>query len=260
MYIITGHSGFIGKSFLSKFISNKEKIIILKKRFRMIKKTDDKQIKIINLATKYVKQHNSKDIRLIIKANLLYPINIIENIKVKEKIIFFNFCSYFQKSINENNRGNFYSASKSALSSFLKYYKNKFNIKVYNIYIYDTFGLNDKRKKIFNEIIKAYKSNKKLIIKNENYEVAPIYIDDLVNLLIKYINDKKRPKEIHCHQQKVLSIKEICKIAIKSMPKLKLAFLKNKIKNKIYIKDNSKYWSPKIKVEDRLNFFFKSYV
>lgn len=90
--------------------------------------------------------------------------------------------------------------------------------------------------------------------------MAPIYIDDLVDLLIKYINDKKRPKEIHCHQQKILSINKICKIATKTMPKLKLVFLKNKIKNKIYIKDNSKYWSPKIKVEDRLKFFFKSYV
>jgi nucleoside-diphosphate-sugar epimerase len=256
MYIITGHSGFVGKNFLSKFRSDKEKIIILKKRFKKIENTNDKQIKIINFATKYLKKHSSKDIELILKANLLYPINVIEKINVKRKIIFFNICSYFQKSINQKNRGNFYSASKSALSLFLKYYKNKFNIKIYNIYIYDTFGLNDKRKKIFNEIINAYKNNKKLIIKNNNYEMAPIYIDDLVELLIKYINDKKRPKEIHCHQRKILSINKICKIATKSMSKLKLVFLKNKIKNKIYIKDNSGYWSPKIKVEDRLKFFF----
>jgi len=260
MYIITGHSGFVGENFLSKFRSDKEKIVIIKKKFKKIESTNDKYIKVINLATKYLKQHSSKDIELILKANLLHPINIIEKINEKKKIIFFNFCSYFQKSINQKKRGNFYSASKSALSLFLKYYKNKFNIKIYNIYIYDTFGFNDKRKKLFNEIIKACKSNKKLIIKNYNYEMAPIYIDDLVDLLIKYINDKKRPKEIHCHQQKILSINKICKIATKTMPKLKLVFLKNKIKNKIYIKDNSKYWSPKIKVEDRLKFFFKSYV
>ena len=85
MYIITGHSGFVGKNFLSKFRSDKEKIIIIKKRFKKIENTNDKQIKIINFATKYLKKHSSKDIELILKANLLYPINIIEKLNVKKK-------------------------------------------------------------------------------------------------------------------------------------------------------------------------------
>lgn len=259
MYIITGHTGFIGKKFSFKFKS-REKIIILKKKFKTIRDTKDKKINIINFATKYVKEHNQKNIRPIINANLIYPINIIEKIKSKKKIIFFNFCTYFQESMNQNNRGNFYSSSKSALLPFLEYYKKKFGLKIYNIFIYDTFGFNDRRKKIFNEIVNAYKKNRKLFIKNKYYQIAPIYVEDLVDLLIQYINDKKRPKEIHCHQQKILSIKNICQIAKKIMPKLKLVFSKNNFKNKIYIKDNSAYWSPKNKLVERLNFFFKSYV
>ena len=89
MYIITGHSGFVGKKFLSKFRSDKEKIVIIKKKFKKIESTNDKHIKVINLATKYLKQHSSKDIELILKANLLHPINIIEKINEKKKNNFF---------------------------------------------------------------------------------------------------------------------------------------------------------------------------
>ena len=48
MYIITGHSGFVGKNLLSKFRSDKEKIVIIKKKFKKIENTNDKHIKVIN--------------------------------------------------------------------------------------------------------------------------------------------------------------------------------------------------------------------
>jgi hypothetical protein len=44
-----------------------------------------------------------------------------------------------------------------------------------------------------------------------------------------------------------------------SDPTKQLILLNSKLISKTF-KDNYKYWSPKIKIEDRLKFFFKSYV
>jgi nucleoside-diphosphate-sugar epimerase len=251
MIIITGHTGFIGKNFIKKF--KLKNTILLKRNIRNIKNIKNKKIKVLNFATKYIKNHKNKDIKEIINANLIYPISIIETLSKKNSIFFFNFCSYFQY---KKNRINLYSSSKEALSPFLKYYEIKNKIKVFNIVIYDTFGPLDKRQKIFNEIIKHIKNKKTLIIKEKNYYMAPIYIDDLIDLLIKYIKDKKRPKEIHCHQQKIISIGSICAIVKKLYPNLNIEYKKNNKISKISIKTNNFYWKPKFSLNQRLEYFF----
>lgn len=254
MIIITGHTGFIGKNFIKKF--KQKNIIYLKRNIKNIKNIENKKIKVLNFATKYIKNHTNKNIKEIINANLVYPINIIETLSKKNNISFFNVCSYFQYENNKKNRINFYSSSKEALLPFLKYYEIKNKIKVFNIIIYDTFGPSDKRKKIFNEIIMHAKKNKTLVIKEKNYYMAPIYIDDLVDLLIRYIKDKKRPKEIHCHQQKIISVKSICAVVKKLYPDLNIKYKKNNRIRKIYIKNNSFYWKPKFSLNERLQYFF----
>jgi nucleoside-diphosphate-sugar epimerase len=258
MIIITGHTGFIGKNFIKKF--KQKNIILLKRNITNIKNIKNKKIKVLNFATKYIKNHKYKNIKEIINANLIYPISIIETLSKNNNISFFNFCSYFQYKNNKTNRINLYSSSKEALSPFLKYYEIKSKIKVFNIIIYDTFGPSDKRHKIFNEINMHIKNNKSLVIREKNYYMAPIYIDDLIDLLIKYIKDKKRPKEIHCHQQKIISIGSICALAKKLYPGLNIKYGKNNKVSRIYVKKNNFYWKPKISLKERMKYFFTNNV
>ena len=100
------------------------------------------------------------------------------------------------------------------------------------------------------------KNKRKMIIKEKNYYMAPIYIDDLIDLLIKYVKDKKRPKEIHCHQQKIISVGSICAIAKKLYPNLNIKYKKNNKISKISIKKNNFYWKPKFSLNERLEYFF----
>ena len=72
--------------------------------------------------------------------------------------------SYFNKNEIDNPQ-NFYAMTKIMFKKSMSYYKKKNpKIKFYNIYIGDTYGSKDIRKKIFPTLIKNYKKNKRTTI------------------------------------------------------------------------------------------------
>ena len=161
MYLITGYNGFIAKNFLKYTQIRKEQIIKIKRNIKKLKKIKKKNITIINFASFYQKETHSNDISKVVDANFTYPIKIIKTLlEQKNKIIFFNIASYFQLKENFKKKSNFYSINKNSFIYMLKYFEKKNHLKYFNIYLYDVFGHNDERDKIFNVIINNYKKKK----------------------------------------------------------------------------------------------------
>ncbi len=198
--IITGASGFIGKNILN-FYKDKKIIVVTKgnkiKKSKFVKvinyKNFDelilklKKIKakiVIHCATHYVRKHKLEDIKNINEANILLG-NIIlemsESIGVKK---FINFTSIW-----ELQNKNLYSYSKKFFSELIEFYKRKYiQMKFYNIYLSDTFGKGDNRKKILPTIKRKYKGNQVIKIVSKNLKLNFLNIEDLlnsINILIK---------------------------------------------------------------------------
>jgi nucleoside-diphosphate-sugar epimerase len=247
--LITGATGFIGKNLLLHFLEKKYFIVaVLKKTKKNIKfsreNNKNKKFKsllfsntyelkkklsnykidyVIHAATYYVKKHKFSDIGKIIKSNILFStimLDLLCNKRIK-KII--NFGTVWQHYNNEKERAyNLYASSKQAFNNIFNYYKKQFpEIKFYNLLISDTFGKDDKRKKLIPMILKNY--NKKIktnipknlsinfvnikyilkIIENiisKNIKPDTYVIKDKVSLkifnLINYLNKKLKKKII----------------------------------------------------------------
>jgi nucleoside-diphosphate-sugar epimerase len=230
--LITGTTGFIGKNLLDYFLKKKYFIFSLlrksKKNIRFAKEykinknfksiifsdMDDlnKQLLnykidyVIHAATHYVKNHKYSDIKKIIESNVLLP-TIIADLLCKKKIKkFINFGTVWQHFNNKKDYAyNLYASSKQAFNNILNYYKNHFSeTKFYNLLISDTFGKNDKRKKLIPLIIKNYnKKNtinipKNLSVNLVNVKYITKVIENIINKNIKpdtyVIKDKKNLK------------------------------------------------------------------
>jgi len=261
--LITGSTGFIG-SHIKEYLLEKNYLVIdilrkknkkkIKKKYKNYKPIFynniydlEKKIKkiqyniIINCATFYSKNYDCKTVLELIKTNILFStLIIIGNQKNLKKII--NFDTMMQHSINENfNPMNIYAITKFAHKNISKFIisKNK-NIKFYNFKLYETFGLNDKRKKLIPSIIKNYKKNKFTNIVSNNLEMNFTNINNIIQIIEKILNKNLyTPKEYILKNYKSVNIRELingCNQKLKK--KIKVKYLSSKKINLIRIKNS----------------------
>jgi nucleoside-diphosphate-sugar epimerase len=210
--LITGASGFVGGHLLNDCLKNNFNVYAIfkysRKNINFVKKYKKKifpifykniyEIKnkltnykidyVIHCATHYIKKHAHNDIENIIKSNVLFStilLDVVVNIKIKK---FINLGSVWQHFNNTKNLAfNFYAATKQSFECILNYYKKQYpKIKFYNILLTDTFGTNDKRKKLVAILIKNLKKknkNKITIPKNLSMNLVSI------NQVTKCLND-----------------------------------------------------------------------
>ena len=185
--LITGATGFIGSHVLDDCLKNNFNVYAIfrnsEKNLGFAKKYKKKifpifynniyQIKkklihckidyVIHCATNYIKKHNHNDIENIIKSNVLFStilLDAVVNIKIKKFINLGTIWQHFNDT--KNLAFNLYAASKQSFECIFNFYKNQYKkIKFYNILLTDTFGANDKRKKLIPILVKNYKNKDK---------------------------------------------------------------------------------------------------
>ena len=255
--IITGCRGFIGKSLIDYFPKTykvnklyfKEYTVLKKNEFR--NKVKNKLLKIkpdavIHAATFFSKEVNSKINKKCFKINYEYSKifidTVIEN-KIK-KIIYFGSNHEFEKNKKKLYP---YLLSKKKFSNYLQNLENK-KTKLTTFYIFNTFGLNDKRDKLHSKFF----SNPEKLNLYKNLELNYININTLCNLVKKELSNNQNLKN------KFISIinKDYFKIA--SLKKLNLNLLTNNDKKKLIIEKNIKIpINKKIIIENKKDSFFE---
>ena len=209
-YVITGAAGFIGKNLVKDLLLQKNSKIYLilrksKKNQIFSKKftkepnyvpiffNDTKELKkkfkrinadaVINLATYYVDKHNFEDIEKIISSNILFCSQILELSCEKRIKNFINICSVMQLYTQNKYPLNFYAASKDAFKNIGSFYSKNYDIKFFNLFIGDTYGDDDKRKKIIPIILKNYEKNKTTKIMKKKLELNILHVKDIINAI-----------------------------------------------------------------------------
>lgn len=213
--LITGASGFIGSHVLDECLKNnfnvhaifrdsKKNVIFVKKYKKQIfpifydniyeiknKLTNCKIDYVIHCATHYIKKHDHNDIENIIKSNVLFStilLDAVVKIKIKK---FINLGTVWQHFNDTKNLAfNLYAATKQSFECIFNYYKNQYTkIKFYNILLTDTFGTNDKRKKLIPILLKNFNSkNQSKINIPKNLSMNLVNINEVtkcLNILLK---------------------------------------------------------------------------
>tara|TARA_B100001248_G_scaffold248708_1_gene221247 strand:+ start:605 stop:1459 length:855 start_codon:yes stop_codon:yes gene_type:complete len=266
--LLTGSSGFIGFNIL-KNLSQKNKIFIILRNKLPKKFSKNKNIKIIKLknyidlnsqlkkikidivihcATHYAKIHKFSDIRKFCDANLLLGNVILENLDIMKVKKFINFSTVWENSNRKiDNPKNLYSAYKKSFSTILNFYKKKLDsVKFYELMISDTFGLNDKRKKIVNTLRINYRKERITKIVSKNLYINLLNVLDIIKAVNLIIKNPVSPKKYLIKNNSDTKVFDLIKIFNKQNQKqLKVKWLSNVyIKDKIYPYDKLKGWKP----------------
>ena len=267
--LLTGATGFIGSNILNAIELNnkvfvtqrlKSKTKIKKsKNIKILKFKDFKSLSnklkkikvdtIIHCATHYKKKHSYKDISQFAESNIMLGNILLENIKILNAKQFINFSTTWEDIDNKkNNPKNLYAAYKKSFNCIIQYYKKKFPaVNFIDLMIVDTFGKNDKRKKLINTLRKNYNQNKITKIISKRLYINLINVEDIVTAVKIILNNKIQPGKYILKNTNYLNIFNLIEHINKSNSnKIKVKWLSNSlIKDKILKYNKLKYWNPK---------------
>jgi nucleoside-diphosphate-sugar epimerase len=253
--LLTGGTGFIGSNILNE-ISNHFEVTILIRNKKIKKKrninylyfSNPKNLSsllkrkkfdvVIHCATHYKKQHSESDIKKMINANIYIGNIILENhAKLKFKK-FINFTSVWENFDGiKNNPPNLYAAFKISFSNIIKFYKKKYNnVVFYNLYLSETFGQNDDRKKLLPTLKNDYRKNLTTTVISKNLNINIINIKDIITALNLILNTNIKGGNYALINKEYININNLVfkfnKINIK---KLKFSWLSTKILKEKFI-------------------------
>ncbi len=244
--LVTGGTGFVGKSLIKSFKKNNYKFIVLTRNKSLksnryifldkkLKNASKKILKfnpsiIVHLATNFQKKHNLEIMSEMIEGNVSFGSKILELLKNKIKLFININSAYTSLNGKEYDPKDFYSSTKFSFEVILNYFNKYHNFKVVNLLLADTYGPYDKRIKLINILL----TEKKLIkINNLNDEINYTYIDDVINALISVINHKWKQKwnNFSIFSNESIKIKNLIK-KIENIKKKKINIISKNKKNK----------------------------
>lgn len=227
--LLTGATGFIGSRILNFLLKRKIFVYALirkKKRASLIKRKnlsviyykDYEEIKkklskinvntLINCSTHYNTSQQDKEIIKMINSNILFPTLIINNLKnkIKNYVNIGSMNEYSHKNINLPL--NFYGLTKKMFEKIGCFLFSNYKVNIYNIKLFDTYGDNDKRKKIIPTIISNYKNKKRTVLVSQNLFLNAINVIDILEFLEKTLKGKIKPGS-YCLTSGFIKIKSI---------------------------------------------------
>ena len=192
---IIGSSGFIGKNLTNYFREKKNITVFTFSSYKKNKKNWLKKILkeinkkkpdlIINCSASQLLTEDKKSIHNLLKSNIYSNIFFLdEAVKNKNFKGYITFGTKFEFDEKRNYKPlNFYAATKHANDLFLKYYSLKKNIITISLKLFDTYGVNDERKKILNLLLDSYKKNKPLSTTAGNQYLDYVHIEEICKLI-----------------------------------------------------------------------------
>lgn len=136
---------------------------------------------VFHLASIFFSQHTTKDIESLIQSNVLFGNQLLEAMKVNEVNCLINTGTSWQHYSNDDyNPVCLYAATKQAFEAILEYYIQTYGIKAITLKLFDTYGPDDPRPKLFHLLEKASISNEPLLMSPGEQSIDLVHIDDVI--------------------------------------------------------------------------------
>lgn len=251
--LITGINGFIGKNLSKNLMDTPNKVFAVLRRSsdlyfvnknripyfvfednieKFTKFIIDNEIKgVIHLATLFIKDHKSEDIRDLISSNVLFGCYVLEA-SVKAGVTWFINTGTSWQHYNSQDYcpANLYAATKQSFEDIAKFYCATSSIVFLTIKLSETFGQNDTRPKILNLLSRIAKTHQVLKMSPGEQIIEITHIDNVVDFYIEIIKalDSERGATLN---QKNLSPKVAKRLTLKEL----VGYFENELGQKLNI-------------------------
>jgi nucleoside-diphosphate-sugar epimerase len=145
---------------------------------------------LINFATYYSYSDNLESLEKMTSSNILLPAKLGYLSSLYDLDLFINVGSSFQLS-EINRKINFYTSSKNIANNILDNFLEDVSTKLINVYLYDSYGPNDNREKLFFFLRNALASNKSLDMSPGLQKLNYLHIDDICRAFMQLIKNYK---------------------------------------------------------------------
>lgn len=137
---------------------------------------------VFHLASLFLAQHTSQDIEPLINSNLLFSTQLVEAMSVNGVRYMINTGTSWQHFGNkEYNPVCLYAATKQAFEAVLTYYVEVSNLTAVSLELFDTYGPNDPRAKLFTLLRKTASTGETLLMSPGEQLIDLVYIDDVLD-------------------------------------------------------------------------------
>jgi len=290
--LVTGATGFVGGHLVRRLLNNQYEVHVL-----IRPETDQEPLKqtivhthlgstqnmieiiqdvqpdaVIHLASLFIGEHESGDIEDLIKSNVILSTQLVEGMSVNGVGLLINVGTSWQHYAGAGyNPVNLYAATKQAFRSVLSFYLETSDLRVINLELFDTYGPNDRRDKLFN-LLNRLRVTGDTISMSPGYQyLDPIYIDDVCDaflIALKRLNSGqvKRSEIYSVCSEESIQLRKLVKIYENvSNTKLNVEWGGRPYRAREVMQPWSDGatlpgWSPKVSIEDGIRMLLQSYV
>lgn len=232
--IITGATGFLGSHILKYFLKNTNyNVLIIKRSFsdttRINNELKNQKVRFINIdecnldsiklpikgiihcATDYGR--NNKKSSQVLKANLIFPVELLEFATKRNIELFINMGSYFNKANMSYLYLKDYSLSKKSFNLWLQYFSHK--IKIINMQLEHIYGEDDNKEKFVEFAIKNIAIDKadSIDLTHGDQKRDFIYVEDVCSACLKVFNyglkNHLKYKNFEVGRAEAISVKDL---------------------------------------------------
>ena len=135
-----------------------------------------------HLASLFLAEHQAKDIAPLILSNLTFGTQLLEAMAANDLHQLVNTGTAFQHYNNEEyNPVCLYAATKQAFEDIVRYYVEAHGFRVVTLKLFDTYGSEDLRAKVFNMLRRALASRGNLEMSPGEQMLDLVFIDDVID-------------------------------------------------------------------------------
>lgn len=144
-----------------------------------------KPVTVFHLASLFISEHCSDDITLLLRSNIEFGTHLVEAMVEHDVFHLINTGTSWQHYQDEAyNPVCLYAATKQAYEAILRYYVEAHPLKVVNLKLFDSYGPDDNRKKLFALLKQAESSEIPLAMSEGNQLIDLVHVDDIIEAFI----------------------------------------------------------------------------
>lgn len=287
-FIITGATGFVGSNLARKLVKDNHSVSIICRPSSDLKNIKDildkvrifrydgeienlidffdrvKPDCVFHLASLFIAQHNENDVDQLINSNIKFSTQILEAMNQSGTKNIVNTSTSWQHYDNEDyNPSCLYAATKKAFEDILTFYTKAYGFKSISLSLFDTYGENDTRNKLINNLKDISKKEIELDMSMGYQEIDLTHIKDIVKgFYTAYLNtitmDESDHKFYALSSQRRITLRELVSIFEKVNDlKIHINWGKKSYRYREIMKPWENYillpnWSPTISLEEGL--------
>lgn len=207
--LVTGATGFVGSHLISRLVSigwqvhiiirpNSKLQLLESVRDRITIHTHDgttedlfrimesaKPTVVFHLASLFLAQHTPEDIVPMLQSNITFATQLVEAMVAQKIYYLINTGTSWQHYENkEYSPVCLYAATKQAFEAIIQFYIETTPLQVITLKLFDTYGQNDPRQKLFALLEKTANQKERLAMSPGEQLIELVHIDDVIDAYI----------------------------------------------------------------------------